>query len=315
MSNIEQNRINLIGPFLTREFGQKTVKLSLDGGFTCPNRDGTKGSGGCSFCSERGSGDNASTIQEQIELLSSKWKNASSYIAYFQNFTGTYAPVSRLRSLYYDALSSDNINGIAIATRPDCLGPDVLDLLTEINESHYMWIELGLQTTRDDIARKFGRGYETEVYYQAVDHLKERGIPFVTHLLFGLPGETTNDMKSSLLSVLEHGVWGLKFHLLNIIKGTRLYQEMPDYASFSTPEEYASLIVDLLEMVPYDIVIHRLSADSPADLLHTPKWAYRKRLLLNMIHQEMVRRDTIQGAKAKSYSPGTIISGPRRPSL
>ena len=303
--NSEKTRINLLGPYLKNTFEEKTVKLSLDGGFTCPNRDGKIAFGGCSFCSEKGSGDNSSTlktakdigiaIDDQIALLSKKW-TSSSYIAYFQNFTGTYAPVEKLRELYYAALKDQRIRGLAIATRPDCLDKNILDLLSEINESHYLWVELGLQTANDEIAVSFGRGYPKSVYDEAARNLSERNIRFVTHLLLGLPGETQEDMKKSLKHVLDQPMpWGLKFHLLNIIKGTRMAQEYPDYSFFASPEEYASFVCDLLELVPNDIVIHRLSADSPAELLMAPKWAYRKRVLIDMILKEMERRDSYQG--------------------
>lgn len=303
--NSEKQRINLLGPYLTKTFGEKTVKLSLDGGFTCPNRDGTVGFGGCSFCSEKGSGDNAShvktardisqAIDSQISLLSGKWKT-SSYIAYFQNFTSTYASVEKLEELYYAALNDPRIRGLAIATRPDCLGDDVLELLSRINESHYLWVELGLQTCNDRVAESFGRGYPTYVYDEAVKNLYKRKIRFVTHLLLGLPGETKDDIKKSLRHVLKENMpWGLKFHLLNIIKGTGMASEHPDYCLFDSPEEYASFVCDLLEMVPKEIVMHRLSADSPAELLIAPKWAYRKRVLLDMIFAEMERRDSFQG--------------------
>ena len=318
----------MLGPWLTREFGEKTVKLSLDGGFTCPNRDGTCGTGGCSFCSERGSGDNASqynenpqqAISDQIALLSDKWPNAKSFIAYFQNYTGTYAPTEKLRKLYYAALTQPGVRGLAVATRPDCLSEETLDLLDEINKEHFLWVELGLQTTNDKTAELFGRGYKTEVYHQAVEELNKRNIRVVTHLLLGLPGETKEDMMRSLMDVVrtpqkhpaepadtkkldaisQHSpVWGLKFHLLNIVKGTRLAEEMPDYMPFDSPEEYASLVCDLLELTPPEIVIHRLSADSPKELLIAPKWAYRKRLVINTINAEMLRRNAFQSDKTK----------------
>ena len=296
---METNRINLVGPYLKKEFGGKTVKLSLDGGFTCPNRDGTLGFGGCSFCSERGSGDNASTIEEQIELVSQKWKNVAAYIAYFQNYTGTYAPVDKLKSLYYDALSNPSIKGLAIATRPDCLSHENIELLKEINEKTYLWIELGLQTTNDLVAESFGRGYKTEVYYEAIEKLRDANIKTVTHILLGLPGETRNDMMQTVKDVCNNPVWGLKFHLLNLVKETRLAEEMPNYMPFESPDEYANLICDILENVPEEIVIHRLSADSPKELLIAPKWAYRKRLLLDLIFDTMEKRGSYQGINCK----------------
>ena len=283
-------RINMLGPWLENEFGEKTVKLSLDGSFTCPNRDGTVGYGGCSFCSGRGSGDNASAlnaIESQIKLLSDKWPNAKSFIAYFQNYTGTYAPVEKLRELYYSALSQPGVRGLAIATRPDCLSAETLDLLDEINKKHFLWVELGLQTIHDETAAAFGRGYKTEVYYDAVRELDKRNIKVVTHLILGLPGETREDMIESVKAVTALPIWGLKLHLLNIVKGTRLAEEQPDYVPFDS----------LLEVIPPDVVMHRLSADSPAELLIAPKWAYRKRLVLNLINAEMARRGSIQGCK------------------
>ena len=319
----KKQRINMIGPWLEQKFGEKTVKLSLDGGFTCPNRDGSCGNGGCSFCSERGSGDNASrlinahdssssirsksdieeAIRDQITLLSDKWPNVNNFIAYFQNYTGTYAPTERLRDLYYAALAQPNIKGLAIATRPDCLPEETLDLLEEINKKHFLWVELGLQTTNNKTAESFGRGYETEVYHMAVRELAKRNIRIVTHLLLGLPGETREDMIRSLSGVTgpigesKAHIWGLKFHLLNVVSGTRLSMELPDYMPFDSAEEYASFVCDLLEMTPPEIVMHRLSADSPKELLIAPKWAYRKRLLLNLINQEMARRGSTQGCK------------------
>lgn len=313
----------MLGPWLEQEFGEKTVKLSLDGGFTCPNRDGTCGTGGCSFCSERGSRDNASrlinesdssssipskndveeAIRDQITLLSDKWPNVNSFIAYFQNYTGTYAPIERLRDLYYAAFTQPNVKGLAIATRPDCLPEETLDLLEEISKKHFLWVELGLQTTNDKTALSFGRGYETEVYHTAVRELTKRNIPIVTHLLLGLPGETRDDMIKSLSDVTKevadnnHHIWGLKFHLLNLVSGTRLSEEFPDYMPFDSAEDYASFVCDLLELTPPETVIHRLSADSPKELLIAPKWAYRKRLVLNLINQEMARRGSTQGCK------------------
>ena len=302
----------MLGPWLEQEFGEKTIKLALDGGFTCPNRDGTCGTGGCSFCSERGSGDNASilsgdnesikqAIADQITLLSDKWPNANSFIAYFQNYTGTYAPTERLSELYYAALAQPNVRGLAIATRPDCLPEETLDLLSEINQKHFLWVELGLQTTNNNTAAAFGRGYETKVYHDAVRKLTERNIRIVTHLLLGLPGETREDMINTLADVTApiddsgRHIWGLKFHLLNIVRGTRLAEELPDYIPLDSPEEYANLVCHLLELTPPETVIHRLSADSPAELLLAPKWAYRKRLVINTINSEMSRRNSYQG--------------------
>lgn len=290
-------RINTLNIELRREFGKKMIKLSLDGGFTCPNRDGSKGYGGCIFCSERGSGDNASTIDDQIALLSAKWKDAG-YIAYFQNFTNTYAPVSKLKEIYGKALSDPRIEGIAIATRPDCIDDEVTDLLSEINKDRFMWIELGLQTIHPKTSSLINSCFTLDEYSSAVDKLIEKNIRVVTHIILGLPGESTDDMHKTVEFVCRKNIWGLKFHLLNLIKGTKLAEIYPDFQPFPSRKEYVSLVCDLLEKVPSKIVMHRLSGDSPADLLIAPKWAYRKRLILNDINAEMKKRGSFQGCRA-----------------
>ena len=190
-------RINTLNQALKKEFGEKVVKLSIDAGFTCPNRDGSKGFGGCTFCSSSGSGDNASNIDEQINLLSEKWPNAK-YIAYFQNYSGTYAPVSKLRELYYGALDDPHILGLAIATRSDCIDDDCLALLDEINRKHFLWIELGLQTIHEDSARKLNLCHSLQDYDDTISKLNALNIRTVTHLILGLPGESKQDMKMSV---------------------------------------------------------------------------------------------------------------------
>lgn len=289
--------VNTISRVLKAEFGRKTVKLALDGGFTCPNRDGSKGTGGCAFCSEAGSGDNAGTIDSEIELLSRKWPDAG-YIAYFQSFTSTYADADTLRAKYGQALSDPRISGIAIATRPDCLPDDVLDLLSEINERHYLWVELGLQTSKGSTAEAMGLCYTPGDFEKAADELAERGIRTVAHLIFGLPGENEHDMLESVNFACGKGVWGVKYHMLNVTRGSRLALEMPDYIPFASPEEYISLVCDALEITPPETVVHRMSADSPAKLLIAPKWAYRKRRIIDGIYAELKRRGTWQGCRS-----------------
>ena len=303
-------RFNSIGNELRKTFGRRTVKLSIDAGFTCPNRDGTCGYGGCAFCSGDGSGELAahlsadtealasaisSSISEQISLLSDKWPDAA-YIAYFQSHTNTYAPVSILRRLYYQALDDPRISGIAIATRPDCLGEDVLDLLEEISRSHYMWVELGLQTIHEETSRAMGIGYDLEVYDRAVSEFLSRGIRVVTHLILGLPGETEEMMLDSVRYVCSQPVFGIKLHLMNVVKTSRLSEMMPDYVPFGSIEEYADLVVRCLEIIPPEITIHRLTGDVPRRLLIAPEWSYRKRTILNKINSELAARDTHQGA-------------------
>ena len=301
-----------ISDFLKSEFGRKTVKLSLDAGFTCPNRDGSKAYGGCAFCSEGGSGelaahmsDNTSSsemsesISEQISRLSSKWPDAA-YIAYFQSFTNTYASVDYLRNIFYEALSDPRIQGIAIATRPDCLPPDVLDLLDEINRNHFMWVELGLQSIHADTQSSMNLCYTTEDYDKAVSELEKRSINYVTHLILGLPGETKEMIFESLRHVCDRKPhpFGLKLHLMNIIKTSALYKTMPDYIPFDSMEEYVDLVVRCLETIPEDITIHRLTGDVPRKLLVSPEWSYKKRSILNAINRELAIRSTYQGAKS-----------------
>ena len=299
-------RYNSIGDHLKSEFGRKTVKLSIDAGFTCPNRDGTAGYGGCAFCSEGGSGELASrasssdtdysaSISEQIDRLSEKWPDAE-YLAYFQSFTNTYAPVEVLRSRYYAALDDPRISGIAIATRPDCLGDDVLALLEEINRDHYMWVELGLQSTYNETLSAMNTCYTYEDYEKAAKALISRGIRVVTHLILGLPGETEEMMIGSVRKVCSLPVFGMKLHLMNIVKTSPLYRTMPDYVPFDSIEQYVDLVVRCLEVIPPDVTIHRITDDVPRKILVSPEWSYRKRTILNMINRELKTRDTRQGA-------------------
>lgn len=280
--------------YLKEYFGQKTVKLSIEAGFTCPNRDGKVSTGGCAFCSAGGSGELASNIPDQIELLGKKWQNVK-YLAYFQSHTNTYAPVEILREKYYEALANPEISGIVIATRPDCLGDDVLDLLSEIHDSHFMWVELGLQTVHSRTLKLLNIGYELECYDEAARKLHSRGIKFVTHLILGLPGETREDMFASLEHVMGTKPFGLKLHLLNIVKNSPLYKMMPDYCPFESIDEYTDLVVDMLERIPPEITIHRLTGDVPRELLVSPWWSYKKRSILNDINKKLRERDTWQG--------------------
>lgn len=299
-------RYNSISNFLKSEFGRKTVKLSIDAGFTCPNRDGSKGYGGCAFCSGGGSGELAASmtgdsasvsasITEQIGRLSEKWPDAC-YLAYFQSFTNTYAPVDVLRERFYAALDDPRISGIAIATRPDCLGNDVLDLLEEINRSHFMWMELGLQSIHDSTLKAMNTCYTVSDYDRAAAALAERGIRVVTHLILGLPGETQEMMLQSLKHVCSRQVFGIKLHLMNIIKTSPLYETMPDYVPFGSIEEYVDLVVRCLEIIPPEVTIHRLTGDVPRKLLVSPEWSYKKRTILNAINRELALRGTFQGS-------------------
>lgn len=304
------DRINNISFWLKKKFGRKMIKLSIDGGFTCPNRDGSKGIGGCLFCGEGAGGDFASDIDSQIKLYETKWPDAG-YIAYFQNHTNTYAPVDELRQKYYEVLDDPRISGIAIATRPDCLGfntdenssdnksSDILDLLSEINRDHFMWVELGLQSSSDKTAELINRCYPTEVYDKAMDALNSRGIKVVSHVILGLPGEDEHDMRATVEHVIKKSTWGIKLHMLNVVKGSRMAVEMPDYVPFESMDQYINLVCDLLEIIPPEITIHRLTADAPRSTLIAPEWSYMKRSILNGIHAELRRRGTFQGSRTK----------------
>ncbi len=287
-------RYNSLSSYLKKEFGSKTIKLSIDGGFTCPNRDGTKGFGGCIFCSSNGSGEFASNIETQIQLLSDKWPNAL-YLAYFQNHTNTYAPVEELREKYYSVLNNPKIKGLVIGTRPDCLSDDVLDLLEEINKTHFMWVELGLQSIHEKTADFINRCYDLSVFDDAMERLNKRGIKVVVHLILGLPGETKEEMLSSVDYVAHKNIFGIKLHLLNVVKGSALEKDYSNYIPFESIEEYAKLVVKALELIPPEVTIHRLTGDAPRKILISPPWSYKKRTILNTINEELRKSKTYQG--------------------
>jgi len=290
---------------MKRIFDSKIIKLSLDGGFTCPNRDGTLGNRGCIFCGEEGSGEFAASrcldigkqVESQKQLLSKKW-DSGKYIAYFQNFTNTYSTCEDLREKYYSAISQEGVVGLAIATRPDCLSEEILDLLEEINEKTFLWIELGLQTIHERTARFIRRGYKLDCYDEAIKQLKKRNIRVVTHLIFGLPNESREDILASVKYVANTNTWGIKFHLLYIQKGTDIhqyYKKSPFH--ILSMEEYISLIADSIELLPPDMVIHRLTGDGKRALLVEPLWSLDKLRVLSEIDMELKRRGSYQGIK------------------
>ncbi len=288
---------------LKRILGKKVIKLSLDGGFTCPNRDGTLGTAGCSFCGEDGAGIHAGQadqplaqqIVQQKALLAKKWPTAGC-IAYFQNFTGTYGDPKRLKALYAEALAEPGVLGIAIATRPDCLSPDVLAILEDLQQRTFLWVELGLQTIHDKTADQFGRGYHTRCFFEAYAELKRRRIPTVVHLINGLPGESMEMMRESARVVGNLVPWGIKLHLLHVIQGTRLAAAWS--AGTYIPLEmnaYVSLIADQLEILSPDTVIHRLTGDGDSARLLAPDWSRNKKGVLGAIEKEMRHRGSWQG--------------------
>lgn len=300
-------RYHNLNHFLREKFGEKVFKISLDGGFTCPNRDGKVAKGGCTFCSERGSGDFAGNREISItkqfidvkDMMNKKWKQGK-YIAYFQAYTNTYAPIEELKRKYEEAINQEGVVALAIATRPDCLGEDVLDLIEEMNKKLYVWIEIGLQTVSDKTGRKINRGYDTSVYIDAIERLKKRKIDFVTHCIFGLPGETQEDMLKTVEFVAHTGSTGVKFHLLHLIEGTplvSLYEK--GGLKLMEQDEYIDTLCKAITMIPEEMVVHRLTGDAPRDLLIGPMWSLKKWEVLNAIDKAFVDNDIYQGKNFK----------------
>lgn len=281
--------------YLKDKFGQKVYKISLDGGFTCPNRDGKTGTRGCIFCSKGGSGDFAESremsITEQIEngkkRVEKKIKSGK-YIAYFQAFTNTYAPVEMLRQKYEEAINHPDIVALSIATRPDCLGDDVLRLLDEMNKIKPVFVELGLQTIHQKSTKYIRRGYDLSVYDKAVRDLKKIGVNVVVHVILGLPNESENDVLETVKYVCESGANGIKLQLLHVIDGTDLAKDY-EKGLFKTLkfDEYVNLIVKCVKIIPKDIVIHRLTGDGAKKDLIAPLWSADKKRVLNAINKAL----------------------------
>ena len=281
--------------YLKDKFGQKVYKISLDGGFTCPNRDGKIDTRGCIFCSKGGSGDFAQSrnlsITEQIEsgkkIVEKKIKSGK-YIAYFQAFTNTYAPVEILRAKYSEAINHPDIVALSIATRPDCLGDDVIELLDEMNKIKPVFVELGLQTIHSDSAKYIRRGYSLEVYNEAVKKLKNIGVNIVVHIILGLPNESEEDMLESVKYVCQSQIDGIKLQLLHIIAGTDLAKDY-EKGLFKTHEfdEYVELIAKCVAIIPKNIVIHRLTGDGAKKDLIAPLWSADKKRVLNAINKAL----------------------------
>ncbi len=291
--------------YLKQTFGEKIYRVALDGGMTCPNRDGTIGTGGCIFCSAGGSGDFAASrllsITEQIEqekVRIQQKRHCSHYIAYFQAYTNTYAPISTLRRLFTEAISHPDIVVLSIATRPDCLEEPILDLLEELNCQKPVWIELGLQTIHSKTADFIHRGYPLSVYQDAVLRLKKRNITVITHMILGLPYETQTDMLESIDYLNQIGCDGIKLQLLHILRGTQLaelYQKQP--FPILTQEEYLSILIQCIERLSPQTVIHRVTGDGPKNLLLAPLWSQNKRGILNALHREMKLHHAYQGRR------------------
>lgn len=284
-----------VNEYCKKQFGEKLYKISLNGGMSCPNRDGKLDVRGCIFCSAGGSGDFAPDrsipLDEQIEdakrRVSSKYKGTH-YIAYFQAYTNTYAPVEKLWALFMPVIKREDIAVLSIATRPDCLSDEVLDLLRELNDIKPVWVELGLQTIHEKTADYIRRGYSLPVYDKAIRDLEAIGIHTITHLILGLPGETKEDMLQSVRYVSDCGSQGIKLQLLHVLKGTDLASDY-EKGLFRTLlfDEYIDLLTDCVRVLPKDMIVHRLTGDGPKNLLIAPMWSADKKRVMNAIHQRL----------------------------
>ena len=288
---------------LRERFGEKVYKVTLNGGMSCPNRDGTLGRRGCIFCSKGGSGDFAADaalsitdqIESQISILSQK-RPIQKYIAYFQAYTNTYAPVEYLRKIFTEAIAHPKVVALSIGTRPDCLGNEVLDLLEELNSQKPVWVELGLQTIHEDTARYIRRGYPLERFDQAVEELRSRGIEVIVHTILGLSGESDDRILETMKYLNQKDIQGIKLQLLHVLKGTDLaYDYLAGRFRVYEREEYLDLVIRCLENLDPGIVIHRITGDGPKELLLAPLWAGRKREVLNLLHHKMKECGSFQG--------------------
>ena len=297
---------------LRQQFGEKIFKVPIDGGFDCPNRDGTVAKGGCTFCSVSGSGDMIVApsdplplqFQKEIQLMHQKWPTVDQYIVYFQNFTNTHAPVDVIRHRFEQVVNEKGVVGLSIGTRPDCLPDEVVNYLAELNERFYLWVELGLQTTFEETSAAINRAHDYQTYLDGVAKLRKHGIRVCTHLINGLPGETPAMMRENVRRTIQDSdIQGIKLHLLHLMTNTKM---MRDYnegrLQLMSKEAYVSVICDQLEMIPPEIVIHRLTGDAPFETIIGPMWSLKIWEVLNAIDAEMKRRNSYQG----KY---TVISG------
>lgn len=311
-----------LNDYFQKTYGQKCYKIAIDAGLTCPNRDGSLSTGGCSFCSALGSGDFAisrsvGSVTEQIQaglnLFQGK-KTGSLFVAYYQAFTNTYGPISKLEQIYREGLSHPQIIGISIATRPDCLGPDVLALLARLKTEFpdkFIWVELGLQTCHESTALQVGIGYPRSVFEKAMQDLAALSIPSIVHVILGLPGETLDHILQTIDYVNRFHPFGVKLQLLHILKGSRMARqygieaptkECLDYSPVNLPplhiytmEEYLEVLISCMEHLDPSICLHRVTGDGPKDILLTPLWSGHKKLVLGTLHHLLATRQTYQG--------------------
>ncbi len=296
-------RYHSLDYYLKETFGEKLYKLSLDGGMTCPNRDGKISYGGCIFCSQEGSGDFAAKfsgdIDKQIEdaksVISEKFSGRR-YIAYFQSYTNTYAPLQYLKDLYYSVAEREDIAVLDIATRPDCLSDDVIELIADLSSRKPVWVELGLQTSDDETAALINRGYKTEIYHKAVEKLHDAGVVVIAHMIIGLPGEDISKMLSTAKHIADCGSDGIKLQLLHILEGTKLaVMYRNGSAKALSEDEYIRILCEIIARLPPEMVIHRLTGDGDKRKLIAPLWSGDKKRILNRINHELKLRNIVQG--------------------
>ena len=290
---------------LRQHFDGKIFKLVIDGGFDCPNRDGTVAHGGCTFCSVSGSGDMILApedplpvqFQKEIQRMHQKWPDVERYIVYFQNFTNTHAPLAEIKARFEQVIHLPGVVGLSIGTRPDCLPDDVVEYLAELNKKLYLWVELGLQTTFEETSRLINRAHDYQTYLDGVAKLRKHNINVCTHLINGLPGESADHMlKNVKRTIQDSDIQGIKIHLLHLMRNTRMLRDYHEgRLQLLSREEYIRITCDQLEMIPEEIIIHRLTGDAPRDSLVGPMWSLKKWETLNAIDQELARRHSYQG--------------------
>ena len=300
-----EKRYTTLNQHLREVFGEKVIKVSLDAGLSCPNRDGTLSYGGCIFCSEKGSGDFAGqrglSIKKQFDQVRArtlkKWPNAK-YIAYFQSFSGTYGSPDYLKDLYEEALRQEGVVGLSISTRPDCLPDEILDILEDLNNKAYLWIELGVQSVHSKTLQWMNRGHDFDCFKEALFKLRQRNIRVCAHVILGLPYEKREEMLYTAKSLGELPLQGIKIHSLHVLRGTRLADSyLKEGFPLLTMEEYIELVADILEILPSSIIVHRLMGDGPAADVIAPEWTRKKWEVVNGIDREMMERDSFQGSK------------------
>lgn len=297
----DMERYRHLNEYYKEKFGERTLKICVDGGFTCPNRDGTKGYGGCIYCSEKGSGELINKVQgitEQIKYYFTTYRaeRANKFIVYFQNFTNTYDTIENLKAKYDAALIDDRIIGISIGTRPDCINEEIAKLLKTYTKKYYVCVELGLQTANDKIGEMINRRYTSNDFTKAVEILNKYDIDVITHIMVGLPGETHQDVMDTVDFINKHKVQGVKIHSTYVVKNTKLAQmyKNGEYKALDI-DDYIETLIDIMTHLRPDIIIHRISGDSPKDILVAPNWNKHKMWILHGFEKKFRARDLWQG--------------------